>query len=256
MAFLPEVMPIGRPSASSRGRTCSARSGPGPGQSLSSPSESRAPVPGSPEDRRGRRRPKMSAGAHPTPARRAHRRRGASDHEHDSRQGARHHHDLLGVRRAERTLGDGVRDGTIARTHAAAQTYRGARDRGGPAWTRSRTRAISTRSSGGRGTRAPGLQDPGAPDQSAAAGALALSQQRPGYLLRPPGPAARLPARPEGEDRLEPGETYTVRARRPHLVTTGATPPRCSWCSRPRRVRLRPLTSPRRRGEKVDHARS
>ena len=37
---------------------------------------------------------------------------------------------------------------------------------------------------------------------------------------------------PEEEVRLGPGETYSVRPGRPHLVTNGAARPRPSWCSR------------------------
>ena len=37
---------------------------------------------------------------------------------------------------------------------------------------------------------------------------------------------------PKEEIRLGPGDTYSVKPRRPHLVINGGTAPPRSWCSR------------------------
>src|SRR5256885_4856874 len=80
----------------------------------------------------------------------------------------------------------------------------GGRAHGGGQGLESSVRGRAARAS----RRAPGLQDLGAPDRSPSAGAVALSQQRAGHLLRPPGPAAPLTARPQG--RTNGGEVSAV----------------------------------------------
>jgi hypothetical protein len=65
--------------------------------------------------------------------------------------------------------------------------------------------------------RAAGIPHRRAADRPQAEGALAHPHQRAGYVLRARRQDPHLPARADVQ--LAPGETYTVRAKRPHLVT-------------------------------------
>jgi len=105
-----------------------------------------------------------------------------------------------------------------------------------------KTRAGSTRWSGGHAMPSGRGQDLGAPDQ--------LTQQYPGtttatsripfYVLE--GTLRLFLRDPKEEVRLGPGRpTRCVRVVRTWSPTR-ATAPRPSWCPRNRRVRLRPLT--------------
>src|SRR5437773_2109228 len=112
----------------------------------------------------------------------------------------------------------------------------GGRAHGGGQGLESSVRGRAARAS----RRAPGLQDLGAPDRSPSAGAVALSQQRAGHLLRPPGPAAPLPARPQG--RTSAGARRDLHGPRPAAASRherGRGLRGVPGAAGPRRVRLR-----------------
>ena len=74
----------------------------------------------------------------------------------------------------------------------------------------------------GRARRAAWFPHHRAADFSDPEGTLALSHQCPGHLLRASTGSCRLFLRePKEEVRLGPGDTYSVKPRRPHLVTNG-----------------------------------